>query len=149
MALQQYSDDTIFKAMRLALKEKSAKPGLEKIKKNTLTLDDYRAFVKEAPVTFPSASRISQRFGTWVAACDAANLKAGAHSVRAYKRRFDAETCKQALLKFLSEQTSTAYHKYTEWSVGNETVPSAQTIRNVLGGSWNSALSHVGVKPKA
>ena len=86
----------------------------------------------------PSSSRIIQRFGSWSAACAAAGLSARA-ATRRYRSAWGAESVIQAVARYLAGPgASGSYAGYADWAKNTDGVPSAQTVRNVLGG-WAQA----------
>lgn len=86
----------------------------------------------------PSSSRIIQRFGSWSAACAAAGLRARGAS-RRYVSSWDADEVAAAVSRYLSSPgASGSYAGYERWAKTADGEPSAQTVRNMLGG-WTQA----------
>jgi len=92
----------------------------------------------------PSSSRIIQRFGSWSAACAAAGLPSRGTS-RRYEPRWTVEAVTDAVARYLaSAGASGSYAGYASWAKEADGAPSAQTVRNVLGGWAQAKATAVG-----
>lgn len=107
-----------------------------------LTLSKYRRFVrKQASVRYPSSSTISNRFGSWEAALQAAGLKQLARTAQPSKSPYTNEQLLQFLRGAAAKvdgplTTNKFYHLHQR--------PSVTVIRNRFGG-WNKALQAAGL----
>ncbi|MEO9222092.1 MAG: hypothetical protein ABI251_10025 [Mycobacteriaceae bacterium] len=120
---RDYSDADVVAALRSAASQSG----------DPMSVAQYDAGAFE-----PSSSRIIQRFGSWSAACAAAGLRTRA-ATRRYRPRWDVEAVTQAVSQYLaSPGASGSYAGYASWAKNADGVPSAQTVRNVLGG-WAQA----------
>ncbi|MDQ2723794.1 MAG: hypothetical protein M3Y19_10890 [Actinomycetota bacterium] len=94
----------------------------------------------------PSSSRIIQRFGSWSAACAAAGLPSRGAS-RRYEPRWTGGAVTDAVVRYLAGPgASGSYAGYASWAKTADGAPSAQTVRNVLGG-WAQAKAAALAKP--
>lgn len=120
---QDYSDEDIARALRHAAAESG----------DPLSVARY-----DACAHVPSSSRIIQRFGSWSAACAAAGLRTRVAS-RRYASTWNVEMVGAAVGRYLaSPGASGSYVGYASWAKATDGEPSAQTVRNVLGG-WAQA----------
>jgi hypothetical protein len=123
---QVYSDEDILGALRAAA-------GLCG---EPLSHGRYETVARE--VGGPSVARIIQRYGSWRAACSAADVASGVRA-REYQHAWDAASVTAAVADYLAAQGSPGtFAGYVAWARAGEGRPSGATVRNVLGG-WNAA----------
>jgi Sigma-70, region 4 len=124
--LQQFTDAEIKKALRDA--EALVKP---------LTAARYTGLLKAGKISGPTVARLHQRFGSWIAACEFARVRAG-KAMRTYSREWSNQRLFEILVEFLSDPSakSDTYDAFADWlRVQPGNYPSAQTVRNNLG-AW-------------
>lgn len=121
--LQQFSDAQIKKALRDA-----AEYG------TPLTAKNYVALLKVGRIQGPSLPRLTQRFGSWVAACEFARVQPG-KAIRTYSREWSNKKLFEILVEFLADPKaeSDSYDAFDKWLRTKDGYPSAQTVRNNLG----------------
>lgn len=101
-----------------------------------LTGAKYDAVARE--LGLHSRVRLTQRFGSWVKACEAAGVEPG-RAMRSYRRQWTRAQMVQWVARFLSEpQRRGSYVAYGDYARATVGAPSAQTIRNEFG-SWPAA----------
>jgi hypothetical protein len=102
-----------------------------------LTVNAYSKLIEDGFLKGPSAARISQRFRSWQAACDLANVEAGSRTRPLDLSRWTDDDLYAAVIDYLQLPQSTgAATDYDSWAYGQDDVPSMGTLRNRLG-SWN------------
>ena len=123
----RWSDDDIVECLRHAAALHPGKP---------LTAHRYGK-VKKA-VGGPTPVRILQRFGTWLAACEAAGVRGGTSPRRRYRRGWTESELLGWVADYLAEPGMRGtYAGYDTWARRTAGAPSAQTVRNRLG-AWAS-----------
>lgn len=103
-----------------------------------LTSSAYKELVRVGQVDGPSLPRVTQRFGTWATACDAAGVEHG-QTMRSYQSKWaDQDLLDYAREFFLSPGKAKSPGAYTEWKkVHAPDGPSGMTLRNRFG-SWTT-----------
>ena len=121
--MQQFTDAQIKKALRDA-----ATLG------TPLTAKKYASLLKSGQIQGPSAPRLVQRFGGWIAACEFAKVQPG-QAPRSYSREWSNKKLFEILVEFLKDPNaeSDSYAAFDKWLRNKEGYPSAQTVRNNLG----------------
>ena len=128
---QVYSDEDIYGALRRSWEVvKSTSPGL--------SYDKYRELVSSGQIEGPSAPRILQRFGTWVAAAGLAGVPTGTRPNRSYESAWtDAEILAYVADYLDDPRTSGSFAGWDVWKkVHAPSAPSGPTLRNRIG-SWS------------
>jgi hypothetical protein len=83
----------------------------------------------------PTSCRITQRFGSWSAACAAAGVGVFTRN-RTYTRRWTPGQMVDAVVDYLASPASTgSFADYDAWSRTRPDMPSSGTVRNQFG-SW-------------
>jgi len=128
---QVYSDEDIYSALRRSW---------EVVKSNSagLSYDKYRELVSSGQIDGPSAPRILQRFGTWVAAAGLAGVPTGTRPNRTYESAWtDAEILTYVADYLDDPRTSGSFAGWDVWKkVHASSAPSGPTLRNRIG-SWS------------
>ena len=102
-----------------------------------LTVKAYSKLLEDGFLKGPSAARISQRFRSWQAACDLAEVEAGTRTRPLDLSRWTDDDLYAAVINYLQLPQSTgAATDYDSWASGQDDVPSMGTLRNRLG-AWN------------
>jgi DNA-binding CsgD family transcriptional regulator len=102
-----------------------------------LTVKAYSKLLEDGFLKGPSAARISQRFRSWQAACDLAEVEAGTRTRPLDLSRWTDDDLYAAVILYLKLAESTgAAADYDSWASGQDDVPSMGTLRNRLG-AWN------------
>ena len=102
-----------------------------------LTVKAYSKLIEDGYLKGPSSARISQRFRSWQAACDLAEVEAGTRTRPLDLSRWTDEDLYAAVIHYLKLSESTgAASDYDAWASGQDDVPSMGTLRNRLG-TWN------------
>jgi len=86
-----------------------------------------------------SSQRIIQVFGTWRAACDAAEVVPVDPIRSEYKQRWDREDCLRWVVRYADSVEKATYLGLEAWLKSQEGAPSAGTVR-LRCGSWNRTL---------
>jgi hypothetical protein len=87
------------------------------------------------------ADRVIQRFGTWREACEAAGVEPMPSVRKTYTRRWCDDDLRTVLDRYVVEAWGTwSYARFEEWLRTQDGAPSAQTVRNQLGGKWQDLL---------
>lgn len=98
-----------------------------------LSHDKYDAWARGRNAA--TVVRITQRFGTWSAACREAGVEAHTPA-RTYTRRWTAGQMLDAAIDYFASPGATyTYDDFDRWLRTQASLPSAQTIRNQFG-SW-------------
>jgi hypothetical protein len=85
----------------------------------------------------PTSCRITQRYGSWSAACAAAGVEAFTPR-RVYTRRWTPGQMVDAVVAYLASSGSTGtFAGYDAWSRSRPDLPSSGTVRNQFG-SWTA-----------
>lgn len=102
-----------------------------------LTANAYAELVRLGEVPGPSLPRIGQRFGSWVAACEAAGVEHGQPPRTNYQSRWtDDDLLTYARSYFLDPDVSDSAGAYGAWRRDKAPeAPSSMTLRNRLG-TW-------------
>jgi len=128
---QVYSDEDICAALRHAW---------DVVKGNStgLSYDKYRELISSGQIDGPSAPRILQRFGTWVAAAGLAGVPTGTRPNREYESAWTDDEILQHIARYLDDPaTSGSYAGWDGWKkVNAPNAPSGPTVRNRIG-SWS------------
>jgi hypothetical protein len=121
--MQQFTDAQIKKALRDAA-----------LFGTPLTAKKYAALLKSGKIQGPSAPRLVQRFGGWIAACEFAKVQPG-QAPRTYSREWSNKKLFEILVEFLKDPNveSDSYASFDKWLRTKHSYPSAQTVRNNLG----------------
>jgi hypothetical protein len=128
---QVYSDEDIFTALRRSWDVvKSSSTGL--------SYDKYRELVGSGQIDGPSAPRILQRFGTWIAAAGLAGVPTGTRPNRTYESTWTDSEILTYVARYLGDPaTSGSFAGWDAWKKGNApSAPSGPTLRNRIG-SWS------------
>ena len=86
-----------------------------------------------------TSARIIQRHGTWSEACTAAGVATNRASRTSYSRAWSEEDLLQWVRRYLAEACKPSYTDFSRWLREQDGAPSANTVRNTLGG-WSAAL---------
>ncbi|WP_338748603.1 hypothetical protein [Janibacter alittae] len=86
-----------------------------------------------------TSARIIQRHGTWREACAAAGVESNRASRSSYRRAWSEEDLVDWVRRYLIEEEQPSYGRFGAWLREQEGAPSANTVRNALGG-WSAAL---------
>lgn len=128
---QVYSDEDIYSALRRSW-------DVVKVHSAGLSYDKYRELVSSGQVDGPSAPRILQRFGTWIAAAGLAGVPTGARPNRTYESAWTDEDILKHVADYLDDPTTSG--SYAGWDVWKKvhapSAPSGPTLRNRIG-SWS------------
>lgn len=85
--------------------------------------------------------RAEQRFGTWKQACHAAGVEPMPSIRKSYTRRWSDEALRDVLDRYVETAWGTwSYARFEQWLRTQDGAPSAQTVRNQLGGKWQDLL---------
>lgn len=85
--------------------------------------------------------RAEQRFGTWRQACHAAGVESMPSIRKTYTRRWCDDDLHAVLDRYVVEAWGTwSYARFDAWLRTQPGAPSAQTVRNQLGGKWQDLL---------
>lgn len=123
-AKPQWSDEDILDCLRQAAALHPGKP-----------LTGHRYGKVKKVVGGPTQVRILQRFGTWLAACEAAGVRGGTAPRRRYERAWTESELLDWVAGYLAEPGMPGtYAGYDAWARRTAGAPSAQTVRNRLGG---------------
>ncbi|KAB7745563.1 hypothetical protein GA707_06545 [Nostocoides sp. F2B08] len=97
-----------------------------------LTANGYAELLTVGQVTGPSLPRVSQRFGSWSAACDAAGVVSGQTYRPHYESQWGDEDILSIVRAYLEDPTApNSIQGYDVWKRANAPDgPSGQTIRN-------------------
>lgn len=90
----------------------------------------------------PGSIRITQRFGVWSTACNAAGIPSNRPVRNDYQRQWTEDELVEWVRKYIGDAGAGAtYRGFAEWLSGRagEGAPSAQTVRNRLG-TWSEIL---------
>jgi hypothetical protein len=128
---QVYSDEDVFAALRRAW-------DLAKSNSVALSYDKYRELVGSGQIDGPSAPRILQRFGTWIAAAGLAGVPTGTRPNRTYESAWTDEEILKHVANYLDDPTTSG--SFAGWDVWKKvnapSAPSGPTLRNRIG-SWS------------
>lgn len=132
---QVWSDEQCQQALREAYQIVAAEG-------RDLTYLAYHRVQSSGAVAGPGYVRLTQRYGTWLAALEAAQVPVSdrqrvIHTHRSYERRWSADQMLLYVAEYLSCPGYTgAFNGYDKWrkATGSD-APSGQTVRNVLG-TW-------------
>jgi len=102
-----------------------------------LTTSAYAELLSQGQITGPSTPRISQRFGSWTAACDAAGVVAGQTMRSHYESRWSDDDLLRIVRQYLLDlEAPSSAAGFDEWKrTCAPDGPSFQTLRNRFG-SW-------------
>ncbi len=121
----RWSDEDILECLRQAAALHPGKP-----------LTGHRYGTVKKAVGGPTPVRILQRFGTWLAACEAAGVRAGTAPRRGYTRAWSESELLGWVADYLAQPGMRGtYAGYDAWARRTAGAPSAQTVRNRLG-AW-------------
>ncbi len=122
---RRWSDEQILHCLRRAADLYPGKP---------LTGHRYGKVRKQ--VGGPTHVRVLQRFGTWLAACEAAGVRPGTAPRRRYARAWTETEMLGWVADYLAQPgTRGTYAGYDEWARRTDGAPSSQTVRNRFG-TW-------------
>ncbi|HUW78578.1 MAG TPA: hypothetical protein VMV52_07500 [Candidatus Nanopelagicaceae bacterium] len=93
----------------------------------------------------PSAIRLIQRFGSWAAACQEADVEPG-KARRSYVRKWERDQIVELARTYLHQAKKVSFADFSLWLSRVPDAPSGATCRNV-GGSWSSILESARAKP--
>jgi hypothetical protein len=101
-----------------------------------LTAASYTKLLALGEVAGPSVMRLGQRYGGWTAACEFAGVESGQPRAHGYESRWTDDDILAFVRAYLEDPAYTgAFHLYDSWRAQNApAAPSAQTVRNRLGG---------------
>jgi len=126
-AAKVFSDDDITVALKDAATYKFP-----------LTSAEYGRLVTSGTVVGPSLPSVFNRFGSWLAACEAAGVEAG-QTHGQYRRSWTEEDLYEIVYKFIKscEEKQWTFAKFEKWlgEMGDD-YPSGATIRNRIG-KWS------------
>lgn len=137
-ASQRWSDEDILKALRDAA-----------IYSFPLTSPDYDELVRLGEVVGPSRALIIRRFGTWNAACEAADVEPHPPIRPSYESKWtDDDLLAYAREYFCDLNFTGAAQRYDEWrKQRSPDAPSVGTLRNRFG-SWTELKRRALVTPE-
>lgn len=102
-----------------------------------LTAAAYSRLIDDGFIKGPSVARICQRFRSWQAACDVADVEAGRRTRPLNLSRWTDDDLLAAVIRYLKLSESTgSVSDYDAWASDQDDVPSMGTLRNRLG-TWN------------
>lgn len=87
-----------------------------------------------------TGARLAQRHGSWTEACLAAGVEPRKSTRGEYWRRWTEQDLLRLLADYLGSGGRPSYAAFQRWLRGVKGAPSAQTVRNQLGGSWPDVL---------
>lgn len=130
-----FERDEMLRALRIAWANVPAQE-----RKHGLSTTLYE---KHAPSPSPSPSLYDKRFGSWRAACAAADVPLELHRRRSYTRTFDTQDIVDAVGRYIDETGSTTFSGYCAWArdrLGE--VPSGALVVSRMG-RWSEARTAV------
>lgn len=136
--VRKFSDETILEGLRRMSRQRAAEQGRpgELVPVSYVYWNAHRD-----PELLPTSVRVMQRFSTWNQACEAAGIPIRAQRKRSGPTpRWDDQDCLRWVATFLHRcDGSSSYAAFDAWIRTQPDAPSAQTIRNRIGG-WNTIL---------
>ncbi|MGV8847777.1 hypothetical protein [Tessaracoccus sp.] len=100
-----------------------------------LTAKDYNRFRPEGAVT---ATRLTQRFGSWKAATTAAGVAVAINSTGRLDRSFTDDELVGWVARFVHSSSQTTWALFMRWARATEGAPSSSLVRGRMG-TWDGA----------